>query len=101
MASLMNAGTWLASTASGRFGSKTSRKWRKPLRSRFQAELLVLLQGGAVEGRVVVEGDAVEAEVGAELAFLRLAIEVAALDVVERGGAERQRRRPSGICCRG
>src|SRR5690348_16242952 len=33
MASLMNSGTLLASTASGRFGSNTSRKWRKPFRS--------------------------------------------------------------------
>ena len=57
-----------------------------------QAERLVLLQRFAVEGGVVVEGDAVQAEVHAAAALLRRAVEVAALDVVERGGAERPRR---------
>src|SRR5207302_526988 len=33
MASLMNSGNLLASTAFGVFGSKISRKWRNPLRS--------------------------------------------------------------------
>ena len=73
----------------------------EPLALGLQAELLVFLQGLAVEHGVVVERDAVQAEVGAEVAFVRLAVEVAALDVVERGGAEGQRRRRSDTCCRG
>ena len=40
----------------------------------------------------VVERDAVQAQVRAAGPFVRLAVDVAALDVVERGGAERPRR---------
>src|SRR5262249_61357424 len=58
----------------------------------FEAELLVLLQRLAVNGRVILEGNAVQTEVRAEMAFLRLAIDMAALNVVERRRAERQRR---------
>ena len=92
MASLMNAGTWLGLHRLGTIRVEHLQEMAEALALGLQAELLVLLQGGAVERRVVVEGDAVQAEVGAEAALLRLAVEVAALDVVERGGAERQRR---------
>ena len=42
--------------------------------------------------RVVVERDAVEAEIGSQAPLVRLAINMAALDVIERGRAKRQRR---------
>ncbi len=53
------------------------------------AELVEPLERGEIEGQVVVEGHAVQAEVGAEGSLLGRAIEVAALDVVEAGRAER------------
>ena len=56
-----------------------------------QAEPVVFLQGVAVEDRVVVEGEAVQAEVRPQNALFRLAFGPTALNVVKRGGAERQR----------
>ena len=53
---------------------------------------LVLLRRLAIERGVVIERDAVEAEVGAEVALIGLAVEVAALDMVQRRRTERPRR---------
>ncbi len=93
MASLMKPGSWLGLDRLRPVGIEHFEEVAEALALGLQAELLVLLQGGAVEHRIVVEGDAVQAEVGAERTFLRLAVEMAALDMIERGGAEGQRRR--------
>jgi len=53
------------------------------------AELAIVLQGLPVEVDIVVERDAVQTEVGPQDAFSRPAIDLAALDVVDGGGAER------------
>src|SRR5262249_61087140 len=58
----------------------------------FQAKLLVMLECLSVRYGVVVEGDAVKTQVRTKAAFLRLAFQVAALNVVEGRGAKRQRR---------
>src|SRR5262245_52782374 len=55
-------------------------------------ELLVFLERLSIQLGVVLKGDAVESKIGTELAFFRPAIEMTALDVIERGRAERQRR---------
>jgi len=58
------------------------------LRLRLQPEVAIGLQRGAVELGVVVEGERVEAEVGAEGALPLIAGDLAALGVVDGGGAE-------------
>ena len=58
----------------------------------FQAKRLVRFQRLTVEDGVVVERHGVEAQVCPLAAFLLAALPLAALDVVDRRGAERQRR---------
>ena len=101
MASLMNSGNLARLDRLRPIRIEDLEEMAEALALGLQAELLVLLQRLAVEDGVVVEGDAVQAEVGAEVALFRLAIEVAALDVIERRGAERQRRLRRIACCRG
>ncbi len=55
------------------------------------------VEGAAVEIDVVVQRDGIEPEVGPEAALARLAFDAAALDVVDRGGAERLRRLPAVV----
>ena len=63
----------------------------KPLALGLDAEGAVGVQRAAVEIDVVVEGDGIEPQVGPEAALARLALGPAALDVIDRGGAERLR----------
>ncbi len=74
----------------------------KALALGLEAKLLVFLQ--ALRGRApasLLKVMLYRPRFGAEVAFLGLAIEMAALDVIERGGAERQRRLRRVACCRG
>src|SRR5262249_45145034 len=58
----------------------------------FETEVLVRFQVAAVEGVVIVERDTVKPEVDAAVPLVRCAVNVAALDMVKRGGSERERR---------
>ena len=74
------------------FGSNTSRKVPKALGLGLDAKGLVGFQRAVVEIDVVVERDGIKAQVRAERPLVRSALDLAALDVVDRGRAERLRR---------
>src|SRR5215204_6232394 len=52
------------------------------------AELAVGVERGVVEGNVVVDGHGIEAEVCAEFSLVGFGVNLAALDLLDGGGAE-------------
>src|SRR5207247_2212706 len=76
----------------GPVGVENLQEVPEPFAFRLEPEFLVLGQRFAIEYGVVVERNAVQAQVGTEVALVGLAIDMTTLDVVEGRGAEGQRR---------